>query len=57
MDYLLTWSEGEEVGYRLISRNQLNGVRLESDKKYCLTDIRTGRDISDIKGFIERTIH
>lgn len=53
MDYLLTWSEGEEVGYRLLSRSQLKNLRIENDKRYCLTEIKTGREICDIKGFVE----
>ncbi|KNZ70738.1 hypothetical protein Tfer_0417 [Thermincola ferriacetica] len=53
MDYLLTWSEGEEVGYKLLSRHQLKGLKIESDKRYSLTELKTGREISDIKGFIE----
>lgn len=52
MDYLLTWSEGEEVGYRLMHFCQLKNLNIEADKTYTLTEISTGREILDIGKFI-----
>jgi len=52
MDYLLTWSEGEEVCYRLMPYSQLRNLRIEADKVYTLTELSTGREIGDICKFL-----
>ena len=53
MDYLLSWSEGEEVFYRLINFAQLKNLKIEADKIYTLTELRTGREIRNINSFLK----
>lgn len=33
MQYIVTWSEGDEVCYRFVNEDEINGL-LEEDKKY-----------------------
>ena len=53
MDYLLTWIEGEEVGYRFIPKKNLKDVIIEDDKPCTLTEIRFGK-VMDIKSFLAK---
>lgn len=53
MDYLLTWTEGEEVKYRFLDLAQLRGIELEEDKKYSLTNLKNGCQVENVEKFIE----
>ncbi|MDA8233491.1 MAG: hypothetical protein M0Z31_01540 [Clostridia bacterium] len=53
MDYLLTWIEGEEVGYRFIPKSNLKNITIEADKPCTLTEIRYGKVIEDINYYLK----
>lgn len=53
MDYLLTWYDGEEVNYRFLQERDLPRIRFEEDKPYSLMEIRSGRDIPNVRNFIK----
>lgn len=53
MDYLLTWTEGEEVNYRFLNLEQIRRFRLEEDKNYSLTNLKSGYQVEDIDKFIK----
>ncbi|WP_297198320.1 hypothetical protein [Thermanaeromonas sp.] len=37
MEYLLTWIEGEEVGYRILEEEELPVFLEEETEKHCIT--------------------
>lgn len=53
MDYLLTWIEGEEVGYQLIQREELNKICFEDNKNYTLYEIAKGQ-LVDLSSLLEQ---
>lgn len=53
MEYLLTWSEGEEVNYKFLNLNQLRSIKLLDDVRYSLTNLKSGRQVDDVVKFIE----
>ncbi len=54
MDYLLTWVDGEEVLYRLVARKELPKLKVEDDRPCSLTELRTCKEIEQIREFIDR---
>ena len=56
MDFLLTWYECEEVNYRFLGERELKKVKFEDDKSYTLTEIKTGKVISNAQKFIRHSL-
>lgn len=56
MDYLLTWYDGEEVNYRFLGAKELKKIRIEEDKPYTLTEIKTGKVIPNVYRFVKQEL-
>lgn len=54
MDYLFTWVDGEQVVYRLIDRKDLAKLKLEDDRPYSLTELKTCREIEHVREYIAK---
>ncbi|QGG46680.1 hypothetical protein [Heliorestis convoluta] len=46
MEYLVTWSDGEEVRYQFMDSAVLKRARLEPDRIYSIIELATGQVIT-----------
>lgn len=53
MEYLLTWVEGDEVGYRLLNGVDLNKLRIPIERPCSLAEIKSGKVIDNVEAFLK----
>ena len=51
MDFLLTWSDGEEVKYKFFNLDQIQDIRFHADYYYSLTKLSYENSVEDITKF------